>query len=285
MENYHGRVAVVTGAASGIGYSLAEKCVSYGMRVVLADIDTTALDQKGKALGESEGKCIAVPTNVANLSEVQTLALLAFKAFGRIDFLFINAGVNILARTWEYDILDWKWIIGVNLWGAIHCINAFLPSMQKQEIDSSIVFTASAGAFLAFQTAGPYNATKSAIVALAETLYNELKIEASKIRVHVLCPGMANTNIDKAEVHRPAEYKNPSIDYHDEDRLKYRIPRAAVEAGISPSRIADEVFNSIDRNEFYIFPQPEVKQTIAGKFQLIIDRNMTLDLSGAPRRD
>jgi NADP-dependent 3-hydroxy acid dehydrogenase YdfG len=285
MAEYSDRVAVITGAASGIGYGLAKKCISSEMHVVLADIDSFALEKEESEFRKSVSQCIRIPTDVTKLSDVKALAHRTYDLFGEIQFLFINAGVNILAHIWEYDIYDWKWIIDVNLWGTIHCLNVFLPLMKNQENDSFIVITSSGGAFLPYQTAGPYNATKSAILALAETLYNELQIEKSKIRVHVLCPGMVNTSIDKAEVHRQGEYKNPNVDYESEKRMKYRIPHRAVEAGISIEEVADAVFSSIEKNEFYVFPQPEIKQMIARKYELILQRNMPLDLSQAMRRD
>lgn len=285
VTEYANNVAVITGAASGIGCGLVRKCMSYKMHVVLADIDIAALEKVKSEFRSSTSQCIMIPTDVTKLSDVKALAQRTHDLFGGVQFLFINAGVNILANIWEYDILDWKWIIDVNLWGTIHCLHTFLPRMKTQEEDSFIVITSSGGAFLPYPTAGPYNATKSAILALAETLYNELKIEKSRIRVHVLCPGMVRTGIDKAEAHRHGEYKNPSVDYESEKRMKYRIPRRSVEAGISIEQVAEATFSSITKNEFFIFPQDEIKQMIMRKCELISQRNMPLDLSQAARRD
>ncbi len=259
--------------------------MSYKMHVVLADIDIAALEKLESEYRCSDSKCVAIQTDVAKLSDVKALAQRTYDLFGGVQFLFINAGVNILANIWEYDILDWKWIIDVNLWGTIHCLHTFLPQMKTQEKDSFIVITSSGGAFLPYQTAGPYNATKSAILALAETLYNELQIEKSRIRIHVLCPGMVHTCIDNAEVHRQVEYKNPSVDYESEKRMKYRIPRRTIEAGISIEKVADATFHSIEKNEFFIFPQAELKRMIARKYELILQRNMPLDLFQATIRD
>jgi NADP-dependent 3-hydroxy acid dehydrogenase YdfG len=279
MADYAPKTAVVTGAASGIGRALAKKCACNNMNVVLADIDGPSLENARAELSHSAHACLALKTDVTKESDVEVLSTKTIDVFHGIDYLFINAGVNIMAFMSEYDILDWKWIIDVNLWGTIHCLRSFLPAMKKQAHESHIVMTSSAGAFLPFQTVGPYNATKSAILALSETLYNELKIEESRANVHVLCPGMVNTNISDAETRRQAEYMNPRVDYTADSRAKFRLPKGGVQAGLSADIVADEVFKSIGRKEFYIFPQPEVKQMIARKYEAIMNSNMPLDLS------
>jgi len=280
MKSYDGCVAVVTGAASGIGYGLAKECLSRNMKVVLSDIDVEALDKAREALDAGAGRCSSFRTDVTKESEVRKLATFAASS-GGIDFLFINAGVNLLAYTWEYDIWDWKWIIDVNLWGTIHCLASFLPLMLPQNRDAFIVFTASGGAFLPFQTAGPYNATKSAILALAETLYNELLIVKSRISLRVACPGMVSTNLDRAETHRQPEYRNPAVDYASAKRQQHGIPHRAVEAGMSVAEVVQAIFESLEREEFYVFPQSNLKATIAQKLNLMLQKNMPLDLSHA----
>jgi short-subunit dehydrogenase len=279
MIDYANKTAVITGAASGIGYGLAKKCIRSNMNVVLADIDNASLEKAKDELSHSAHSCMALTVDVTKEKDVQNLSAEAIDAFRRIDFLFINAGVNIMAFMSEYDLLDWKWIIDVNLWGTIHCLRSFLPIMKKEEHESHIVMTSSAGAFLPFQTVGPYNATKSAILALSETLYNELRIERSRTKVHVLCPGMVNTNIHNAEARRQSEYMNPNINYKGDARARYRLPARGVQTGISVDKVADEVFKSIEKNEFYIFPQPEIKQMIVKKYETLISTNMPLDLS------
>jgi len=280
MSEYLDKTAVITGAASGIGHALARKCGAYGMNVVLGDIDASTLQKTKQELSHSAHGCLAITVDVAKEIDVKILAAETINAFHGVDFLFINAGVNIMAFMSEYDILDWKWIIDVNLWGTIHCIKAFLPILMRSDRDSHIVITSSAGAFIPFQTVGPYNASKAAILALSETLYNELRIVGSKATVHALCPGMVNTNIAKAETRRQPEYMNPNIDYESDERRRYRLPENEVRSGISSEKVADEVFNSIEKNEFYIFPQLEVKQMIAQKCASIINHNLPLDLSG-----
>jgi NADP-dependent 3-hydroxy acid dehydrogenase YdfG len=280
MADYTDKVAIITGAASGIGYGIARKCARNNMNLVLADIDKASLEKARNELSGPLNACVSSLTDVTKQKDVQELSAKALNAFGRIDFLFINAGVNIKAFMCEYDILDWKWIIDVNLWGTIHCLRSFLPIMKNAEHESHIVITASAGAFMPFQTVGPYNATKAAILALAETLYNELRIEQSRANVHVICPGMVRTNISNAEARRQSEYMNPGITYKADARDKFRLPASAVEGGISADNVADEVFRSIEKNEFYIFPQPDIKAMIASKYEAILNRNMPLDLSG-----
>jgi len=281
MKYYDDLTAVITGAASGIGYALAKECISRNMKVVLADIDSIALEKAKNSLGNEESGCISFRTDVAKEPDVRTLAKYVNGTFAKVDFLFINAGVNILANTWEYEIWDWKWIIDVNLWGTIHCLTSFLPLMISQNNDAFIVFTSSAGAFLPFQTAGPYNATKSAIVALAETLYNELLIKKSRVKLRVVCPGMVNTNLDKAETHRQPEYKNPQVDYASAKRQPHYIPHSAVEAGVDVNEVTKAIFDSIEKDEFYVFPQPNLKTMIAHRLDLILRKNMPMDLSRA----
>ena len=278
MKDYSGLTAVITGAASGIGYGIAKACVARNIRVVVADIDPVALESAVSSLG-GPCCCTAHLTDVASEPDVRALAECAFRDFSKVDFLFINAGVNVLGYIWEYDLWDWKWILDVNLWGTIHCLTSFLPLMVARNDESFITFTSSAGAFLPFQTAGPYNATKSAILALAETLQNELLITRSKIQLRVACPAMVNTNLDKAETHRQMQYKNPKVDYTSPERQERWIPHRAVEAGASVAEVVQAIFASFDKDQFYVFPQPGVKATIAEKFKLILRDDMPLDLS------
>jgi len=202
MKAFQGKVAVVTGAASGIGRALAERCAQEGMKVVLADIEGQALLQASGDLAAQGAQTLAVPTDVSQAGEVETLARKAFEAYSAVHLLFNNAGVGAGTTAWESTLADWEWVLGVNLWGVIHGLRAFVPRMLAQETECHVVNTASVAGLLPGR--GVYGVSKHAVVALSEALSADLGQQRSKIGVSVLCPGYVNTRIlDSSVRHRP----------------------------------------------------------------------------------
>lgn len=198
MKEFKGKVAVITGAASGIGRGIAERCVSEGMKVVLADIDEANLSKAETELKTAGGTVLGVRTDVSKRSDVERLARQTLDAFGQVHLLFNNAGVAAGGAPWEATWNDWEWVTGVNLWGVIHGVKVFTPLMLAQNTECHIINTSSAAGLIAGGGSAPYAVTKHAVVALSESLYLTLEQRNSQIKVSVLCPGLVRTNIADA---------------------------------------------------------------------------------------
>ena len=200
-----GHVAVVTGAASGIGRSLALAFAEAGSAVVLADIEAAALDVVTAEIIEAGGAAEAVVTDVADAASVERLAAVTLQRFDRVDVLCNNAGVSTFNLVADQTLDDWRWVMGVNLWGVIHGVHTFLPIMREQGTPAHIVSTASvAGLMSGVQFIGPYTVTKVGVVSLSETLRAEMATLGLPIGISVLCPGSTDTNVLESERVRPA---------------------------------------------------------------------------------
>ena len=189
------KVAVITGAASGIGRGLAERFAAEGMRVVLADVDEGALAELAAALETKGATVLAIKTDVSKPAEVENLAVQTLDTFGAVHILCNNAGVVCSRPIWEHTLADWEWVLGVNLWGVIHGIRAFVPRMLAQDDACHIVNTASILGLVGGSGEGIYKVSKHGVVVLSETLADELAQKEANIQVHVLCPGWVRTGI------------------------------------------------------------------------------------------
>ncbi len=256
MKEFTGKVAVITGAASGIGRGIAERCVSAGMKVVLADIDEADLTKAETELKTAGGTVLRVRTDVSKRSDVELLARQTLDDFGQVHLLFNNAGVAAGGAPWEATWNDWEWVIGVNLWGVIHGVKVFTPLMLQQNTECHIINTASTAGLAVGGAAGPYAVTKHAVVALSESLYLTLQRRNSLVKVSVLCPGLVRTNIANAERHRPAELRNEPVALTPEMQAGLAAFKAALEASMPPLQVADVVFEAIKNEQFYILPHP-----------------------------
>jgi NAD(P)-dependent dehydrogenase (short-subunit alcohol dehydrogenase family) len=266
MQEFSGRVAVITGAASGIGSALASRSVAEGMQVVLADRDEGALHRLAQELGGSGASVLAVTTDVARPEQVAALAERAFDHFGQVDLLFNNAGVLISGYSWERSIDDWQWIININLMGAIHGLHSFVPRMLAQKTPGHIVNTSSLAGLLASPLMGPYTVSKQAVVALSETLHYEFESIGAQLRVSVLCPGPVATDIADSGSERDLASAVP--DDASEQLLGYL--RAGIAAGISPAECAAKVFQGIRDEAFWIFTHEEFKPGYAARCDSIL---------------
>jgi len=253
MQEFKNRVAVVTGAASGIGYSLAERCVNEGMRVVLADIEESTLISIEREMTSQGAKVLAIPTDVSQASDIEALAKYTIDNWGVVHLLCNNAGVITTGSAWESTLLDWEWVMGVNLWGVIHGIYTFVPIMLEQDTDCHIINTASiAGLVSPSPGTTIYHVTKHAVVALSEALYHGLVQRRSKIGVSVLCPGFIKTQLMEAERNRATGLQNEQPDKQANQVVEQALVRA-ISNGILPQQVADTVFKAIRENKFYIF--------------------------------
>lgn len=258
MEKINGRVAVVTGGASGIGRALAQALARQGARVVVADVDEAGMAETVEAIKKGGGDAIAVRTDVSALGEVQALADRARSAFGAVHILCNNAGVAVYGGLETATYQDWQWVIGVNLWGVIHGLLAFLPGMIAQREEGHIVNTASMAGLVATKGLGVYNTTKYAVVGLSETLAKDL--EPYRIGVSVLCPIGVATRIRESERNRPEALRNPGAQEKGEPpQLMGRV--------LKPEEVADKVITAIRRNQLYVITHAEGLEALRRRFQ------------------
>lgn len=235
-------VAVITGAASGIGAGLAREAVRRGMNVVLADRDAHALHAVAATLGEA---ALAVPTDVADAAAVEALAEAAYAAHGSIDLLFNNAGVLSTGLSWEIPAELWQASLDVNIGGIVNGLRAFVPRMNAAGRPARIINTASVGGFLPAPLMAPYSATKFAVVALTESLAGELAMIGSPVSVSLLAPGPVKSDIFRE---RPVA---ASMEFH-------AAMTAMLDAnGLTPDEFAPLVFDAVERGDYWIIPQPE----------------------------
>lgn len=285
MKDFKGKVAVITGAASGIGKALAIYCAKQGMKIVLVDVQKKALLTAESEIIKIGADTISVVADVSKISDVKSLAKETIRSFGKVELLINNAGVATGSSLWESSINDCKWVIGVNLWGVIHCIHEFVPIMLKQDTQCHIVNTSSIAGLVSYHPSALYQLTKHAIVALSEQLHNDLVIREANIKVSVICPWLVNTKIMDAERNRPEKYLNDQLltTHNPEHEDLEQTFRKMTQEEMLPSVLAQIVFEAIQENKFYIFTHPEMKPLILSRMQGIIeernpDLNSMIDL-------
>jgi NAD(P)-dependent dehydrogenase (short-subunit alcohol dehydrogenase family) len=252
MERLHGRVAVVTGGASGIGRALAETFGREGMKVVLADVEPEALAKTACAIGDTGVEVLAVETDVTKQAEVDRLAEKTLAAFGGVHLVCNNAGVFAGGLCWSQPLADYQWVLGVNMWGVIHGVRTFVPIMLERGDEGHVVNTASMAALTANPYAAAYHMSKHAVLALSEVLYHELRGIGAKIGVSALCPEAVATHIDDCERNRPAGLRAASGPVPPDVELVNRAMRAAVAGGIPTQVIADRVLRAVREDRFYV---------------------------------
>lgn len=252
MNEFADKVAVITGAASGIGRALAEHCVQNGMKVVLADVEVAALELAEDEFRSRSATVLAVPTDVSKAESVAALAQQTLDNFGAVHLLCNNAGVAVGGRSWEASLEDWEWVLGVNLWGVVHGIRTFVPQMLKQDEPCHIVNTASIAGIVSTPGLGVYNVTKHGVVTLSETLYQELQTAGSQIGVSVLCPGWVKTRIGESARNRPG------VVQQDATRLGGDGIAKAIAAGVDPAAVAALVLNAVREKRFYVLTHPDM---------------------------
>jgi NAD(P)-dependent dehydrogenase (short-subunit alcohol dehydrogenase family) len=274
MKAFKGKVAVVTGGASGIGWGLAERCADEGMKVVIADIEEPALKKAEKTLKDGGADVLAVRTDVSKMSDIEALAQKTLDAYGGVHLLFNNAGVqaepSLSRNVWENTLADWEWMIGVNLWGVIYGVKVFMPIMEKQNTECHIVNTSSMGGLLAEPQLVIYAVTKTGVIALSEGMYLQLKRKKSPIGVSVLCPAFVSTRFFESERNRPADLRNPSEERRPREKASLVTQFDKISPTISPEQNADIVFKAIRDDTFYIFTDPLVQELFRQRAENIL---------------
>jgi NAD(P)-dependent dehydrogenase (short-subunit alcohol dehydrogenase family) len=269
MFEFAGKVAVITGAASGFGRAFAQKGAALGMKLVLADVNPAALAQTVEALRAGGAEAIGVPTDVASAAQVEALAQAALDAYGRVHLLFNNAGVGAGGFLWESSANDWSWVFGVNVLGVAHGVRVFTPIMLAQNEPAHIVNTASVAGLLSPPAMGIYNASKHAVVSLTETLYHDLQLAQGAqaaagglVGCSLLCPAFVPTGIADAERARPADLRNDSGPTRSQIAAGKQLQRAVQAGKLSADDVADITFEAIATRRFYIVTHPGIMATV-----------------------
>ncbi len=258
LTSLRDRIAVVTGGASGIGRALSLRFAAEGAHVVVADLDAAGMAETVAGIEKAGRRGIAVRTDVSRLSDVQALADRAFREFGAVHVVCNNAGVALWGGLESVSHKDWEWAMGVNLWGVIHGVEAFVPRMVAQKQPGHVVNTASMAGLIASQGLGVYNTTKYAVVGLSETLQKDLR--GYDIGVSVLCPMGVNTNIRHSERNRPAELRNAAAE--PEGRPVELIGRY-----LPPEHVAERVLRAIYANRLYVITHEEGLTPLKRRFE------------------
>ena len=276
MKDFAGRVAVVTGAASGMGLAFAQRFADEGMNVVLADIESEPLAMAEASITAKGMKAVAVRTNVFKEEDIKALADRAFSEFGNVHVLCNNAGVASGRggeHSWDRPLADWEWVFGVDFMGVLHGIRHFLPRMLENGDEGHIVNTASlAGLLPSFD---PYAVAKHGVVSITEGLFQELRGMNAKISASVLCPGWINTNIlDSSRRNRPEEF-GPAIDEANmtpEEQQGLAAVRDLLKTGIPPEEVARRVKEAMVEQQLYIIPaQPYFFEILKGRYDNIVN--------------
>jgi len=274
MKELTGKTAVVTGAASGMGRAFAERFAAEGMKVVLADIEEPAMDAAVATLRQQEHDVLGVLTDVTKPEAIDHLRDRALEAYGKVHVLCNNAGVGSVPVNgiWEASLQDWRWTLGVNLWGVVYGVQAFVPLMIEQGEEGHIVNTASMAGLA--QGNRIYSVSKHAVVALSEALQDGLRMQDTQLHASVLCPGLTNTQLMFAARNRPDDLKN----YPDEAPSAAQLERSAgskrmaEEAGLPPERTAEIVLRAIRDEQFYILTHDDYDDVIRERMENILAR-------------
>jgi len=261
-----GKVAAVTGAASGLGRAMARALANEGMRVAMADVDESNLALLGKETGG-----LTMKVDVSRQAEVEAFAARIEREFGKVHLVCNNAGVSPLGAAWEQSVAEWQWILGVNLWGVIHGVRSFAPRLIAQN-EGHIVNTASVAGLISPPGSGAYNVTKHAVVALSEALYHDLRERGSAVGVSVLCPAYVPTGIADAERNRPKDVEVSRKS--DQTLAREAMLRKAVASGrLSAEDVARAVVAAVKENRFYILTHPRIKGAIRARMEDILEES------------
>ena len=269
MKDLKGKVAAVTGAASGLGRSMALAFAAEGMDVALADVDEKGLSSVEIEVRSKGVRAFTMHVDVSRAQDVESFRDRIVSNLGGIHLVCNNAGVSPLGAAWEMSVADWQWILGVNLWGVIHGVRAFAPHLIAQN-EGHIVNTASVAGLISPPGSGAYNVTKHAVVTLSESLYHDLRERKSAVGVSVLCPAYVPTRITESERSRPANL--PASEKSKETLAREAMLRKAVASGkVSADQVAQAVLAAVKEERFYILTHPRIKGAIQGRMEDILE--------------
>jgi NAD(P)-dependent dehydrogenase (short-subunit alcohol dehydrogenase family) len=279
IDDFAGKVAVVTGAASGIGRGLARKAASEGMRVVLADVEPAALTEAEEEVVLMGAETLAVPTDVSDAAAVDALADAAFDRFGAVHLVCLNAGVFQAGVSWQRTEADWAWVLGVNLWGPIHGVRSFVPRLVEQGGPAHLVITSSMAGMMTVAYSGPYVVSKFGAASVAECVAHDLRAQGSEVGVSCLVPGAVDTKIGWSERNRhattgdeaPGESQAP-----DHYFVREALQDMTSTAGRPPDDVAEIVFAGVRAGQFWITTMDEdgYQALIRGRYDALLGHQL-----------
>ncbi|MBB2918504.1 SDR family oxidoreductase [Cupriavidus alkaliphilus] len=275
MKDFSNKVAVITGGASGFGKEFARIAADLGMKLVLADVQEDALDATVAEFQARNVPVIGLRTDVSQAGQVQALADAAIEAFGQVNLLFNNAGVGAGGLIWENSERDWEWVMGVNLYGVVHGVRIFTPLMlaaaeKDPAFEGHIVNTASMAGLLNPPAMGVYNVSKHAVVALTETLYQDLGLVTQQVRCSVLCPYFVPTGISQSQRNRPADLANQAPPTRSQLVSQALSDKAVGSGKVSAAEVAQITFDAIRDESFYIYSHPQALAPVRQRFEDIV---------------
>lgn len=282
MKNFQGKVAVITGGASGLGFEFALQAAQLGMHIVIADVQQDALEQARTALEERGATVLAIVCDVRRGAQVQALADATMARFGAVHLVFNNAGVGSGGLIWENSEADWEWVLGVNLWGVIHGVRIFTRLMldcaaRDPAFEGHIVNTASMAGLLNTPTMGVYNVSKHAVVSLSETLYHDLQLVDAPIKASVLCPYFVPTGIGQSQRNRPADVQMTAGPSASQAVAQAMTVKAVASGKVSAADVAHITFAAIADGQFYIYSHPDALGSVAERMNDIVHQKNPSD--------
>jgi NAD(P)-dependent dehydrogenase (short-subunit alcohol dehydrogenase family) len=274
MQTFEGKVAVVTGGASGLGLAMASRFADAGMNIVIGDIEAEPLAMAEAAIAAKGVKVLPLRTDVAKAEELEALAESAYKQFGAVHVLCNNAGVGgSQGPMWELSQADWEWTIDVDLWSVVHGVRSFVPRMIESGEEAHIVNTASIAGMVSGAVGGPYTVATFGVVALSEQLHFELGRAEHNIGVSVLCPGFVNTGIYDSGRNRQAEYGDAGVTPAAPSPIRAALEERR-QTMMQPADIGELVIEAIRDRELYIIPagSDALEQSMRTRFENIVER-------------
>lgn len=289
MKKFEGRTAVITGAASGFGLEAARIAAGLGMKVVMADVQADALETAAAEIAALGATVLPFRLDVSKAAEVEALGAAAFDRFGAPHFVFNNAGVGAGGLIWETSSKDWDWVLGVNVMGVAHGIRVFTPMMlaaaaADPTYEGHITNTASMAGLLNAPNMGVYNASKAAVVAMSETLYQDLKLVTDQIGASVLCPYFVPTGITRSHRNRPVEMSDSALKLTRSQLIGQANSDKAVGSGkVSAAAVAQFVFDAVAEQRFYVYSHPRSLASVQVRMEdIVIARNPTNPFAHKP---
>lgn len=275
MKSFQDRVAVITGAGSGFGLEVAKLAARHGMRIVMADVQPDALESAAREVAALGAQVMPFRLDVSKAAEVDALAAATDERFGAPHFVFNNAGVSTGGLIWEQTLRDWDWTIGVNLMGVVYGVRAFTPRMlaaadKDPSYEGHIVNTASMAGLLCAPNMGAYTVTKHAVVALSETLYQDLSLVSDQVHASVLCPFFVPTGIHQSDRARPDTLRDATPPTRSQLVAKAMGEKAVTRGKVTAAEVATMVFDAMREDRFYIYTHPKALGSVQTRLEDVI---------------